>query len=187
MILKYDEIICSFGRAVNCATYKKADKIIYDTWNFQLLKRCSCCHSSEIPFTLATFHNFNASLDDIQTISSGPVSAEYEGLFLAVFVAGKSRQPCPRGEWVITLESWRANGMFTLPWGHHGDGHAPRSPTGFALGPLCFGCRLLKANYPLTEARLHTTFAVDLQCICSIASSSSKERDHFTSVWVSRP
>lgn len=55
--------------------------------------------------------------------------------------------------------------MFTLPWGHPGDGHALPGPTGFALGPLCFGCRLSKANYPLTEASLRSTFAMDSQCI----------------------
>lgn len=55
--------------------------------------------------------------------------------------------------------------MFTLPWGHPSDGHVLPGPTGFALGPLCFGCRLLKANYPLTEASLHPTFAMDSQCI----------------------
>lgn len=67
--------------------------------------------------------------------------------------------------------------MFTLPWGHLGDGHAFQSPTRFALDPLCFGCWLLKANYPLTEACLHTTFAETSQSIGYFGPNQIEEQN----------
>lgn len=137
------------------------------------------CSSPDLPITLATSHSFNTSLSNIRPIGRG---LAYSWKWKVTSWLAKGTQWCPRGDWVITRKSHEVQMECLLyPGVTPVMGMLSQGPTGFALGPLCFGCRLLKDNYPLTEASLHSAFATHSQCIRYSGWDKTEDQIHFIS------